>query len=136
MQPRTVLDIPNGLNRFIKHGMPLALLLTILTVKLTSKVTLTLFVTDLMVDVIAWSYIGLLAYSTFRPRQTIHAASGALGLLFLSIRGAGFMELVISEERLDLLGAVAERALLIVVIVTYHRFMISLISSTEQTESH
>lgn len=76
-----------------------------------------------MIETVAVAYGLLLAALTIRHDRWLHFLGMLLGGFFFTSRGLAFLQIA-SAGRPDLMGAVAERALLTIVVISYHYLML------------
>lgn len=111
---------------FFKHGFPLTVSATIITILLSSKVPRNLLVIQgTAADVVLVAYAALLFWVAVVSVDAdwVHKVGAVLAVFTWGGRGGGFIELGLDRGTWDLSGAVAERLLVAAALVLWHASM-------------
>ena len=109
-----------------------------LTVLSTSAVGINLwFASGIAADILTLIYVVVMAALVGAPDELgLHRAAIVLSALFWGGRAGGFAELVITQGRFDLWGAVAERGAIFAAVLTLHLVAARRIGHTQALEAH
>ena len=107
----------------LMKALPLVTAFTLAMLVIFSNVPIEFYLLPYWVsDILVAGYAVLLIIVTFINKYlfTLHRIGGALAVFIFTGRSLGFFDLVVANDRFDLIGAVSERFIIIIALVYFH----------------